>query len=177
MSLLTSRFHNMLQATDIVSISVPFCIDRSDSKGLKWSYKNQERSRVIEMQSAFSFFPPSVHSAVTTLRGVAYQRRAAGGEAAAATCLDRERDCYRNVTHCHLQASQIGRHTHTHTQTHTQRKTRTRKQADEPAVSETNLSNLIRKLIIENKLLLWTCLLFIHSLLRMDKLLFYTEQK
>lgn len=82
----------MLQATDIVSISVPFCLDRGDSKGLKWSYKNEERSRVIEMQSAFSFFPPSVHSAVTTLRGVAYQHRAAGGEAAAAaTCLGREK--------------------------------------------------------------------------------------
>ena len=51
-----------------------------------------------------------------------------------------------------------------------------RKQADEPAESETNLSNLIRKLIIENKLHLWTSLLFICSFLRLDKLLFLTEQ-
>lgn len=72
MSLLTRRYHNMLQATDIVSISVPFCLDGNDSKGLKWSYRTR-KSRVIEMQSTHSFFTPSVHSAVTTLSRVAYQ--------------------------------------------------------------------------------------------------------
>lgn len=46
--------------------------DSTDSHGLKWSYRTR-KSRVIEMQSTYSFFPPSVHSAVTTLSRVAYQ--------------------------------------------------------------------------------------------------------
>lgn len=110
------------------------------------------------MQSTYSFFPPSVHSAVTTLSRVAYQPEPREEEKQQHLCLtERERDCYRNVTHCHLQASQIGRRAGKgmHTQTCRGKRFRTREQrkrADEPAESEANLSNLIRKLIIENKL-------------------------
>lgn len=155
--------------------SFNFCLDCNDSQGFKWSYKTGEKSGHWNAKYAFIFSSLSPFSS-DDFKQSCIPAWAAGGEAAA-LAWQRGRLLWKCNTLPSAGKSnrQAGRHIHT--QTHTYIKIHTRKQADEPAESETNLSNLIRKLIIENKLHSWTCLLFIHSLLRLDKLLFYTEQK
>lgn len=96
-------------------------------KGIQMKLQNEEKSGHWNAKYVFIFSSFSPFSS-DDFKQSCIPAWAAGGEAAALV-LDRERDCYRNVTHCHLQASQIGKWGGTHTQTPRERVTHASEQA------------------------------------------------